>query len=79
MRYYVTKGQKGTDRIKFGYATESEAVSDSARFRHYLESSSQKHIPQWKHSTDTTDGIQSPPVYSGIDCRNSIGVLSATE
>ena len=57
VRYYVTKGQKGTDRITFGYATESEAVwlpyingitkTDSARFRHYLESSSRKHRPQW--------------------------------
>ena len=79
VRYYVTKGQKGTDRKTCGYATESEAIADSARFRHFLESSSRKHRPQWKQSTDATDGIQSLPVYSRIDCRNSIGVLSATE
>ena len=79
VRYYVTKGQKGTDRKTCGYATESEAVADSARFRHFLESSSQKHRQQWKQSTDTTDGTQSIPVYSRIDCRNSIGVLSVTE
>ena len=79
VRYYVTEGQKGTDRKTCRYATESEAVSDSARFRHYLESSSQKYWPQRKQSTDTTDGIQSLSVYSRIDRRNGIGVLSATE
>ena len=79
VRYYVTKGQKGTDRKTCGYATESEAVADSARFRHHLESSSQKHRQQWKQSTDTTDGTQSIPVFSRIYCRNSIGVLSVTE
>ena len=38
VRYYGTKGQKGVDRKVYGYPTKHEAVSDSAHYRHYLDS-----------------------------------------
>ena len=77
VRYYVTNGQKGIDRKIYGYATKKDAVSDSALYRHHLESTSRSQRAKWDPSTFRMN--KKLPNYSSAECSNSIGVLSATE
>ena len=77
VRYYGSSGQKGIDRKTYGYATEREAVSDSAHYRHYLESSGRSQKAKWNRSIERTD--EALPIYSSVNCSNSIRVLSSPE